>query len=101
VELEFHSTIWEAAQNELLLRQLNQTVVITLSLNTVHYFKPRYDLEELLKSVRGREKNHLVDGHQLLSQSILDRDPQAARKNMILHIMGDTHEEMRRQFFQI
>jgi DNA-binding GntR family transcriptional regulator len=100
LELEFHSTIWKAAKDELLERQLNQMVAMALSLSTVHFFKPNYGLDEVLNSLRLRENGN-VEGHQLLCQFIVNGDPQEARKNMILHIMGETHKEMCESFFQI
>jgi DNA-binding GntR family transcriptional regulator len=102
MELQFHGTVWKAARNELLSKQLNQLVVLSLSLNTLHLFKPQVRFEEVLKGITVLERTTNVQGHQLVAQSILDGDPQKARKYMILHLMGDpAFADLRHQFFQI
>ena len=102
IELELHGSIWKAAGNELLSRQLHHLSVLSLSLNTLHLFKPQAGLEEVLKSIPAWERGESVQGHQLLAQSILGGNPHEARKYMILHIMGDpVYTKLRREFFQI
>jgi DNA-binding GntR family transcriptional regulator len=102
LELEFHGSIWKAAGNEQLSRQLNQLAVLSLSLRTLHLFKPQAGLEDVLKTIPAWEKTQNIQGHQLLAQSILGGNPQEARKYMILHVMGDpVYADLRRQFFRI
>lgn len=102
LELEFHGSIWKAAGNELLARQLHHLSVLNLSLSTLHIFKPHAGLEDVLKTIPAWERSQNIQGHQLLAQSILGGDPHEARKYMILHIMGDpVYTELRREFFQI
>jgi DNA-binding GntR family transcriptional regulator len=102
LELEFHGSIWKAAGNELLARQLHHLSVLSLSLSTLHIFKPQAGLEDLLKTVPGWERSQNIQGHQLLAQSILSGNSQEARKYMILHIMGDpVYTSLRREFFQL
>ena len=102
LELEFHGAVWKAAGNGLLARQLNQLSVLSLSLNTLHMFKPQAGLEDVMKTIPGWERSQNIQGHQLLAQSILSGNPQDARKYMILHIMGDpVYRNLRREYFQI
>jgi DNA-binding GntR family transcriptional regulator len=102
LELEFHRAVWSAAANELLLRQLNHLSVLILSLSTLHLFKPQAGLEDLLKKIPVWERSQNIQGHQLLAQSILDGNPQEARKYMILHILGDpVYADLRQDFFQL
>ena len=102
LELELHGAVWEAARNEILARQLNQLAVLSLSLSTLHIFKPQAGLEDVLKTIPTWERSQNIQGHQLLAQSILGGNPQEARKYMILHIMGDpVYTDLRREFFQL
>lgn len=102
LELEFHGSVWKAAGNELLARQLHQLSVLSLSLSTLHMFKPQAGLEDVLKTIPSWERSQNIQGHQLLAQSILGGNPQEARKYMILHIMGDpVYTALRREFFQL
>ncbi|MEW5978737.1 MAG: GntR family transcriptional regulator [Acidobacteriota bacterium] len=102
LDLEFHRSVWKAAGNELLARQLNHLSVISLSLNTLHFFKPQAGFNELLRIMPTWEKSENIQGHQLLARSIVNGHPQEARKQMILHIMGDpAYRDLRRQFFQV
>lgn len=102
LELELHGSIWRAARNEILSRQLNQLAVLSLSLSTLHMFKPHAGLEEVLKAIPAWERTENIQGHQLLARSVLGGNPHEARKYMILHVMGDpVYAELRRQYFQI
>lgn len=102
LELEFHGSVWKAAGNDLLSRQLHHLSVLSLSLNTLHLFKPQAGLEEVLKNIPAWERGETIQGHQLVAQSILRGNPQEARKYMILHIMGDpVYTNLRREFFQL
>ena len=102
LELEFHGSVWKAAGNELLSRQLHHLSVLSLSLSTLHIFKPQAGLEDVLKTIPTWERSQNIQGHQLLAQSILEGNPQEARKYMILHIMGDpVYRDLRRDFFQL
>ena len=102
LELEFHGAIWKAAGNELLTRQLSHLSVLSLSLSTLHLFKPHAGLEDVLKTIPVWERSQNIQGHQLLAQSLLGGNPQEARKYMILHILGDpVYKDLRREFFQL
>jgi hypothetical protein len=73
-----------------------------LSLSTLHIFKPHAGLDDVLKTIPSWERSQNIQGHQLLAQSILQGNPQEARKYMILHILGDpVYAKLRREFFQL
>lgn len=102
LELEFHGSVWSAAGNELLARQLSHLAVLSLSLSTLHLFKPQAGLEDVLKAIPAWERGENIQGHQLVAQAVACGDPQEARKYMILHVMGDpVYTNLRREFFQI
>ena len=102
LELEFHGSVWRAAGNELLARQLRHLSALSLSLSTLHIFKPQAGLEDVLKVIPMWERSQNIQGHQLLAESILGGNPQEARKYMILHILGDpVYAGLRREFFQL
>jgi DNA-binding GntR family transcriptional regulator len=97
LELGFHRTIWEAAQLDWLCKQLSQLTIRILSLSTQRLFHSEESLQELLEIFVASEDDKSSDGHQLVAHAILSRDPEEARKNMILHLMTKSPLAERRQ----
>lgn len=73
-----------------------------LSISAVQYFCPEGGLDNTLKAAAELEQTNNVQGHQLVAQSILGRNPGAARRSMILHVMGARcFAERRKQVFEL
>ena len=101
LELGFHRTVWQAARLDWLCRQLSQLSIRMLSISALQYFCPKEDLHNTLKVAAQLEQTNNVQGHELVAQSILSRDPCAARRSMILHVMGaECFAERRKQVFE-
>jgi DNA-binding GntR family transcriptional regulator len=100
IELAFHRAVWGAARNEWLFQQLNRLAIPMFSINTIKYYLPGTNIEELLVRNRESEQSNSVTGHQLVAQFIIDRNPQKARESMILHQMAIPElAEIRKSFF--
>jgi DNA-binding GntR family transcriptional regulator len=97
LELEFHRTVWETAQNRWLYKQLNQFSVPMYALSTLHHFRPDYDLEKLLSDARIWERTNHVQGHQRMARAILSGKPEVARESALLHVMGRPNLALRRR----
>jgi DNA-binding GntR family transcriptional regulator len=101
LELGFHRTVWQAARIDWLCRQLSQLSIRMLSISALQYFCSGKDLANTLKVAVELEQTNNAQSHQLVAQSILSRDPRAARRSMILHVMGaECFAERRKQVFE-
>lgn len=99
-ELSFHRTLWKAAKNELLERQLNLAAVPTFALATLRRFRLDFDVENPRTVTAKWEETGDVRGHQALAKAILAKDGGEARKLMIGHILGaPSLRELRQKLF--
>jgi DNA-binding GntR family transcriptional regulator len=102
LELSFHRTVWGAAQNEWLSKQLSQLAVQIFSFHTMHLFKPSMDFQTILREAAAWEGSNHPQGHQQISISILKGDSEKARESMIVHIMGaPCSAELRKKIFYL
>jgi len=89
-ELGFHRAVWDASQNEWLIRQLNQFSIPIFALRVLATNqKPDWDVRTLWEQSQLRETVDNPQGHQALAQGILSGGPSAARKMMLLHIFPE------------
>lgn len=88
LELGFHRTIWETAGNGWLLKQLNQLAIPLFALSTQHFFRPQQSVSHILEQAPVIEREGGIQGHRIVSEAILARNPAEARRTMILHIMS-------------
>ena len=94
-EIGFHRAVWEASQNQWLMRQLDQ---FTLPLFTVRMLdKGPQDsrLGKLWENHQVREAPDNPDGHQLLARTIAAGDADGARRIMLRHIVGEADPAQR------
>lgn len=102
VELDFHRTVWGAAENNWLFKQLNQLTVPLLSVSTMKTYTHGFDIKDMLARNVQWEDTDSANGHQLVAKFILARDPQKARDAMIQHQMASPQFlARRREYFSL
>jgi DNA-binding GntR family transcriptional regulator len=102
-ELAFHSTVWNASGNELLVRQIHQFVVPSYAVSVLELLDLDFNTREV-KAIRDTttqwEETDSIRGHQRLARAITSGDPRNARDAMVMHIMGaPSFREVRRKIF--
>lgn len=100
-ELGFHRAVWDASQNEWLIRQLNQFSIPIFALRMLWANKkPGWDVRILWEQSQLRETDGNPRGHQALARAIADGDPIAARRMMLLHIFPEP-DQVQRDLFSL
>lgn len=101
-ELEFHRSIWVAAGNEWLARQLNQIVVPTFASSTLSMFRVDFDLRNIWEVASEWEHGFMERGHQLITRAVLERRGQDARAHMIRHVLSaEATRDQRKELFGV
>ena len=95
-ELGFHRTVWEAGQNEWLVRQLSQ---FSMPIFALRIRQRDFDVAALWENSQLREVDDNPEGHQLLASAIVSGDGPLARKTMIAHILLRS-DETGKELFQ-
>jgi DNA-binding GntR family transcriptional regulator len=96
-ELSFHRTVWEAAGNEWLARQLNQC---SMPLFTFTIVAKRSDVRSLWRDSSNWEKDGNPQGHQVVTEAIVAGRAQEARELMLRHTLPH-REQVHRDIFQL
>jgi DNA-binding GntR family transcriptional regulator len=101
-DLAFHETIWQAAENEWLANKVRQVCVPFHAVAAEKILDPDFSQEVLRQALPEYEASMHVRGHGRLADSVLGRDPVAARAAMIQHLMHAPYcFELRRRIFQL
>jgi len=100
-ELSFHRAVWDAGQNEWLVRQLNQFSLPIFALRMLGTNKkPDWDVRNLWEQSQIRETDDNPQGHQALAHAIVSGNPIEARRMMLLHIFPEP-DPIQRDLFSL
>jgi len=101
-ELNFHRTLWAAARNNWLSRQLNQLVLPLLALPVQRMICQFGTIEQESANIRGYERSGDESAHSPVAQAVLRGDAREARDCMIRHIMHGSPAlvALRSRFFE-
>jgi DNA-binding GntR family transcriptional regulator len=86
-ELGFHRAVWEASQNEWLIRQLNQFSFPIFALRMLGTgARNESHARRIWQDTQARETPDDPRGHQALARTVMSGDAPQARRMMLLHI---------------
>jgi DNA-binding GntR family transcriptional regulator len=97
-EIAFHRAVWEASENDWLLRQLSQFTLPIFALRILGDPMKESTVQRHWEWYQVRETAGNPDGHQLLAETIASGQASEARRVMLRHILQEPNETQKELF---